>query len=144
MVIYRKGKVNASTERKPSTKAIKADEEIIEEDMPEEEMLDNEEVADEGAEGDVTIEPEASDLLFEVEDVAELIAEITGEPVDVSADEESVEFAVGEDVFTVEAEGDEEILEATRRPLKNKRTVKASTNGRRSQARRSRPISTKR
>lgn len=144
MVIYRKGKVNASTTRKPSTKAIKADEEIIEEDMPEEEMLDNEEVVDEGAEGDVTIEPEASDLLFEVEDVAELIAEITGEPVDVSADEESVEFAVGEDVFTVEAEGDEEILESTRRPLTNKRTVKASTNGRRSQARRSRPISTKR
>lgn len=139
MVIYRKGKVNASTKQKASTKAIKADEEIIEEDMPEEEMLDNEEV--EEAEGEVTVEPEATDLLFETEDVAELIAEITGQPVDVSADQDVIEFAVGEDVFTVEAEGDEEILESTRRPLTNKKPVKASTNGRRTQARRSRSVS---
>lgn len=142
MVIYRKGKVNASTNKKVYTKAIKADEEIIEEDMPEEETLDNEEV-EEGAE-DVNIEPEATDLLFETEDVAELIAEITGQPVDVSADQDAVEFAVGEDVFTVEAEGDEEILESTRKPLANKKTVKASTNGRRSGARRTRPVSKRR
>lgn len=76
--------------------------------------------------GETTVAPEASDLLFEAEDVAELVAEVTGEPVDVSADDDTVTFAVGEDEYTVEAEGDEEILEAVRRPLRNKRAVAAS------------------
>ena len=76
--------------------------------------------------GEAVVEPEASDLLFEAEDVAELVAEITGEDVEVTADEGSVVFAVGEDEYTVEAEGDEEVLEAVRRPLKNKKAVKAS------------------
>lgn len=84
---------------------------------------------DDGAAGVGTAEvaPEATDLLFEAEDVAELVAEATGEPVEVTADEDSVTFAVGEDEYTVEAEGDEEILEATRRPLRGKRRVSAST-----------------
>lgn len=76
--------------------------------------------------GETTVAPEASDLLFEAEDVAELVAEVTGEPVDVSADDDTVTFAVGEDEYTVEAEGDEEILEAVRRPLRNKKAVAAS------------------
>ena len=75
-----------------------------------------------------TVAPEASDLLFEAEDVADLVAEVTGEPVDVTADDTTVVFAVGEDEYTVEAEGDEEVLEATRRALRGKRTVAASTN----------------
>lgn len=118
MVIYKRGKVAAST------KTVKADDEIIEENV--------EDVVEEGPAEDVIIEPEATDLLFEVEDVAELISEITGQPVDVSAEEDMVEFAVGEDVFTVEAEGDEEILEAaSKKKLENKKTVKASTRTRR-------------
>lgn len=76
--------------------------------------------------GETTVAPEASDLLFEAEDVAELVAEVTGEPVDVTADDDAVTFAVGEDEYTVEAEGDEEILEAVRKPLRNKKTVAAS------------------
>lgn len=76
--------------------------------------------------GEAVVEPEASDLLFEAEDVAELVAEITGEDVEVTADADSVVFAVGDDEYTVEAEGDEEVLEAVRRPLKNKKAVKAS------------------
>lgn len=76
--------------------------------------------------GEAVVEPEASDLLFEAEDVAELVAEITGEDVEVTADEDSVVFAVGDDEYTVEAEGDEEVLEAVRRPLKDKKAVKAS------------------
>lgn len=76
--------------------------------------------------GEAVVEPEASDLLFEAEDVAELVAEITGENVEVTADEDSVVFAVGDDEYTVEAEGDEEVLEAVRRPLRNKKAVKAS------------------
>ena len=70
-----------------------------------------------------SVAPEASDLLFEAEDVAELVAEVTGEAVEVT-------FAVGEDEFTVQAEGDEEILESVRKPMRNKRTVAASTNRR--------------
>ena len=76
--------------------------------------------------GEAVVEPEASDLLFEAEDVAELVAEITGEDVEVTADEDSVVFAAGDDEYTVEAEGDEEVLEAVRRPLRNKKAVKAS------------------
>lgn len=82
------------------------------------------------ADEEVSVAPEATDLLFEAEDVAELVAEVTGEVVDVTADGDSVVFAIGEgegaEEFTVTAEGDEEVLEATRRPLRGKRTVAAS------------------
>ena len=73
---------------------------------------------------DVDIAPEATDLLFEAEDVAQLVAEVTGEEVAVEADGDVVEFTVGEDdVYVVEAEGDEEILESVKTP---KAAVKAS------------------
>lgn len=72
------------------------------------------------------VDPEATDLLFEAEDVAELVAEVTGEPVEVTVEDDSVKFAVGDDEFLVEPEGDEEILEAVRLPRK-KRAVAAST-----------------
>ncbi len=111
--------VKASTKRRN----IKADEEINEEiidDVP----ADAEEVPADEAE--VEVAPEATDLLFEAEDVAELVAEVTGQEVAVTVDDDSVQFEVGEDVFTVEPEGDEEILEATKKPLKGKKSVKAS------------------
>lgn len=98
-------------------------------------IMDEGAVGAEGTEGDVTVEPEATDLLFEAEDVAELIAEVTGEAVDVTAEEESVTFAVGDSEFTVEAEGNEEILESVRRPLKGKRTVAAGTQRKAAQSR---------
>lgn len=85
-----------------------------------------EEVVEEVAEEAVEVAPEASDLLFEAEDVAQLVAEVTGQDVSVTADEDVVVFEVGEDEFTVEAEGNEEILESTKKPLQNKKTVKAS------------------
>jgi len=74
----------------------------------------------------VAVAPEATDLLFEAEDVAELVAEVSGSDVTVEADENSVVFTVGEDEFVVEPEGDEEILESSRRVLKGKKTVRAS------------------
>lgn len=76
--------------------------------------------------GGVDVAPEASDLLFEAEDVAELVAEVTGQEVSVTVEDDVVTFEVGEDAYAVEAEGDEEILETTRRPLKGKSSVKAS------------------
>lgn len=81
--------------------------------------------------GDVTVDDEATDLLFETEDVAQLVAEVTGQDVDVSVDDETgeVSFGVGQDEFTVAPEGDEEILEARRMPRKP--AVKAATRTRR-------------
>ncbi len=76
---------------------------------------------------EVNVAPEATDLLFEAEDVAELVAEVTGQEVEVTAEDTAVTFAVGEDEFTVEAEGDEEVLESVRKNFRGKRTVKAST-----------------
>lgn len=86
--------------------------------------------ADEVDMEETQVAPEASDLLFEAEDVAELVAEVTGQPVEVTADDEgnAVTFAVGEDEYTVEAEGDEEVLEAVRKTFRGKKAVSASTN----------------
>lgn len=75
---------------------------------------------------DVDVAAEAADLLFETEDVAELLAEVTNEVVEVETDGEDVVFSVGEDVYTVTPEGDEEILESSRRNFRNKRTVSAT------------------
>lgn len=97
--------------------------------VADEEIINTPAVADEGAEGTVDVAPEATDLLFEAEDVAELIADVTGEAVEVEiADEEdTVTFTVGEDEFVVEAEGTEEILESVRKNVRGKKAVTAST-----------------
>lgn len=79
------------------------------------------------------VAPEATDLLFETEDVAELLAEATGEVVtaDTTDDGNTVVFEIGEgedtEAFEVTAEGDEEILEASTRVLAGKKPVQAST-----------------
>ena len=78
---------------------------------------------------DTDIAPEATDLLFEVEDVAQVLAEVTGEDVNVTADENTVEFEIAGETYTCEAEGDEEIVESsTRMP---KRTTKVSASSKR-------------
>lgn len=96
------------------------------------------------AEDEVMVAPEATELLFESEDVAELVAEVTGQTVEVTADGDEVTFAIGEgeeaEEFTVTAEGDEEVLETSRRALRGKKTVAAS---RRPQAKRPVAASTK-
>lgn len=95
---------------------------IVAEDVIEE-QVDDVVMEDEAG---VSVDPEATDLLFEAEDVAELVAEITGEAVEVTVEDDFVTFAVGEDEFTIEAEGNEEVLEASTKIIK-KRTVSAST-----------------
>lgn len=72
------------------------------------------------------VAPEASDLLFEVEEVAQLVAEITGEDVAVEADESTVTFDVAGETFTCEAEDDAEEVEASRK-IAGRRPVKASS-----------------
>lgn len=86
-------------------------------------------VADDDVIDNVVVEPEATDLLFEAEDVAELLAEVTQQPVEVTADEDAAVFAVGDDEFTVSADGDEELVEASTAVVgkKRRRTVSAAT-----------------
>lgn len=87
--------------------------------------------------GGVDVAEEASDLLFEAEDVGQLLAEVTGEDVAVTADDDVVTFEIGEDVYTAEAEGSEEILESTRIKSRGRNAVRASRKvARRSRARR--------
>lgn len=105
-------------------KRIYADDEIMD-DMPAVDDMPADMPEDMG-EGEVDVAPEAAELLFEAEDVAELVAEVSGEPVEVTVDDDTVTFAVGEAEFVVEPEGDEEVLEATRRTFRGKRTVRAS------------------
>lgn len=108
----KKAAVKASNRMARTARPVKAAEEI------------EEEVVEDAA--DVAVAPEASDLLFEAEDVAELLAEVTGQNVAVTAEEDQVTFEVGEDEYVVEAEEDVETLASTKKPLQNKKAVKAS------------------
>ena len=74
---------------------------------------------------DTDVAPEAADLLFEAEDVAQLVAEITGEDVSVEADESAVTFEVAGETYTCEAEEDIEDVEASRKII-GKKPVAAS------------------
>lgn len=74
---------------------------------------------------DVTVDEAASELLFEAEDVAELVSEVSGQPVDVTVDDDAVSFTVGEDTYTVTPEGDEEVVEESRRMRRSARSVRA-------------------
>lgn len=81
------------------------------------------------AEDEIEVAPEVTDLLFEAEDVAELVAEVTGQPVEVTAEGDAVTFAVGEgeavDEYTVTADGDEELVESSV-SVRGKRSIRAS------------------
>lgn len=96
---------------KKPMRSVKAADEMI--DMPE---------------SDVEVAPEATELLFETEDVAQLLAEVTDSEVTVDVDDASdqIVFTVDDQEYSVEPEGDEEILEASTKILR-KKPVKAST-----------------
>lgn len=124
--VSKKRAVKASNAR-VARRNIRANDELIEDDIIEE---------DAAVEPVVDVAPEASDLLFEAEDVAELVAEVTGEEVAVTADEDAVVFEIGDTEYTVEAEGDEEILESTKVKRAGRKAVKASRKVTRTRARR--------
>ena len=94
-------------QKKRATKSIKAAEDI-----------------DDVDDVDITVDDTDAD-----EDVAQLVAEVTGDDVVVETDDESdtVTFTVGDDQFEVQPDGDEEILEASTRFSRKKKTVSAST-----------------
>lgn len=82
-------------------KKIVADDEIIEKPV--------DQVAN-----DVDVEPSAAEMLFEAEDVADILAEVTGQPitVEVADDASQCVIGVGDDEFTIDAEDAEQINEA--------------------------------
>ena len=113
-----------------SRRAIKADEDFADvEAIPED-------IDVPAGDAEVTVEDAASELLFEAEDVAELVSEISGQPVDVTVDEDEVTFTVGEDTYTVTPEGDEEVVEDSRKVRRSARSVRAGRAMRRPMARR--------
>lgn len=87
-------------------KKIVADDEIMEQPV--------DQVADE----DVAVEPAAAEMLFEAEDVADILAEVTGQPitVEVADDASQCVIGVGDDEFTIDAEDAEEINEGEPAP----------------------------
>lgn len=103
---------------------IRSSKVIAEDAVMQDDVMD--EVVEDVEDAVVEVDPAATELLFEAEDVAELLAEVTGQDVDVTVnDDDTVDFGVGDDVYTVSAEGDEELLEASTRVLK--KSVSAST-----------------
>lgn len=108
-----KKSVKASCVTRKPLKAVKADEEV-------------EETAPEAPEAEVA--PEATELLFETEDVAQLLAEVTDEDVTVDVDDDTDEivFTVADEEYTVAPDGEEELLEASTRIMGKKRVSAAS------------------
>ena len=119
--VSRKPAVKASS--KVARKAIKAEDEIIEDEIIDEDIPEDVDVE----ETEVFVDEAASTLLFEAEDVAELVAEITEQDVEVTIDDEadSVTFAVGEEEYTITPEGDEEVVESSTKKFRSNK-VQAS------------------
>ena len=84
------------------------------------------------AEEEVVDEVPNGEALFEVQDVVDLVSEITGEDVTAEAEDDGsqVTFIVGEDEYVVDAEEDaEEVVSATKakkKEVKSSRKVVAS------------------
>jgi hypothetical protein len=64
--------------------------------------------------GDVQVDEDVEGLVFDPQDVADLLAEVTGEDIEaeVADDGDAVTFRVGEEEYEVQADEDTEILEA--------------------------------
>lgn len=84
---------------------------------------------------DTEVAEEAEDLLFEAEDVADILSQATGEDVDVTAEGATVTFDVGEESFTCEADSDSADVVETSTRANRRRRVSASTNRRHSTGR---------
>lgn len=112
-----KKSVKASCVTRKPLKAVKADEQVEDVEAPEDPEAPEAEVA-----------PEATELLFETEDVAQLLAEVTDEDVTVDVDDDTDEivFTVADEEYTVAPDGEEELLEASTRIMGKKRVSAAS------------------
>lgn len=87
-----------------------------------------EDFEDEIGGGTVDVDADVEGLVFDPEDVAELLAEVTGEDIEaeVADSGDAVTFRIGEDEYEVQADEDTQILEA-RSLSKGSKPIKAST-----------------
>ena len=128
--------VRASKKVAPSTKRpvranrrmIRSDEEIDEViEEPVDEVID--EPVEDVIEDEIVDEEDVEEvILFEAEDVAEIIAEFVEEPVDYTIDDETAEvtFTAGEDEVVATPEGDEVVVEDSTRISKIAKKIAAS------------------
>lgn len=107
-------KVDTSAKRpvSASREFVRSDEEIDDIDETFDEEIPAEDDFVEEEEG-----YEEQSLLFDADDVAQVLAEATGESVDYTVDDETLEvsFAVGDQEITITPEGDEEVVEESTR-----------------------------
>lgn len=124
MIVKGRNHRSAKTNRVMANRAVNRRRRV----MAGEDVQDFDDVADDAT---VEVAPEASELLFEAQDVAELVAEITEKPVEVTTDEDTVVFNVDGTEFTVEADGTEEVLESRRVRGRSVRASRAMRGARR-------------
>lgn len=100
-------------------------------------------IKDDGIADDVIIAPEAEAILFETEDVAELVADIVEDTVEVSTDLDTGEvvFAVGDDEYTVIPDEDAEYVSSSRRIARRNRIHASSSRQPQRSPRVHRPVS---
>lgn len=108
--------------KKPMSKTVKAAEDI--DNVP----VDDNKPVEVDPQDSVEVAPEATELLFETEDVAQLLAEVTDSEVTVDTDDNSddVTFTVDNTPYVVSPEGDEELLESSKKIFKGAKNVSAS------------------
>lgn len=103
---------------------------VAEEELPETVDTEMEETFDDedAGEGEVNVDPEISEVLFEAQDVGEILAEVTGEDVDVYSDQDTgdVIINVGDEEYTITPDEDAEEVTSAKKPAA-RRPVKAST-----------------
>lgn len=118
---------------RPATRPVRANRRMIRSDEDiDTPPVDDEIIDDEIADVDEAPAEEA-ELLFEASDVAEVLSEYSGEPVDYTVDDETTEvtFTIGDDEITITPEGDEEVVEESSRIRRSARRVAASRRARR-------------
>lgn len=110
---------------------------------PDEEIVEEEEVVEDIPEADgepeVDVDPDAAELLFDASDVADLVAEVTGEDVTVAVDTEGDEvvFTVADTDYTVTPDEDVELVSSVKMPRRRPVSASAMAARRRAMARRS-------
>ena len=117
---------------RPATRPVRANRRMIRSDEDiDTPPVDDEIIDDEIADIDDAPAEEA-ELLFEASDVAEVLSEYAGEPVDYTVDDETTEvtFTIGDDEITITPEGDEEVVEESSRIRRSARRVAASRRAR--------------
>ncbi len=118
---------------RPATRPVRANRRVIRSD----EDIDTPPVDDEIIDDEIDMPEDApveeAELLFEAADVAEVLSEYSGEPVDYTVDDETTEvtFTIGDDEITITPEGDEEVVEESSRIRRSARKVAASRAARR-------------